>query len=181
MSVGFPTSSDIYLEVDGTRVAVVQSYTARASKTSTAVEAFGESEPVATIEGQTKHVVELSRLYATDEAIHSGTVNYFLIYLGGAAVGYFALDLSTPGAVCLARLFLQEPARGRGIGRGVVSYAQKLAEGDGRTRLYLKVWAKDLKAADFCKRCRFRPAGTAPVEVLPGTVLDLTTWEKLWR
>ena len=117
----------------------------------------------------------------TDEAIHNGTVNYFLIYSSGAAVGYFALDLSTPGAVCLARLFLQEPARGRGIGRGVVAYAQKLAEGDGRTRLYLKVWAKDLRAADFCKRCRFRPAGTVPVEVLPGTVLDLTTWEKLWR
>ena len=38
---GFPTSSDIYLEVDGTRVAVVQSYTARATKSSTAVEAFG--------------------------------------------------------------------------------------------------------------------------------------------
>ena len=39
---GFPTSSDIYLEVDGTKVAVVQSYTARTTKGSTAVEAFGE-------------------------------------------------------------------------------------------------------------------------------------------
>ena len=69
---GFPTSSDIYLEVDGTRVAVVQSYSAKASKSSTAVEAFGEAEPVATIEGQTSHVVELTRLYATDEAIRDG-------------------------------------------------------------------------------------------------------------
>ena len=60
---GFPTSSDIYLEVDGTRVAVVQSYTARATKSSTAVEAFGESEPVATVPGQATHVVELTRLY----------------------------------------------------------------------------------------------------------------------
>ena len=42
---GFPTSSDIYLEADGVRVAVVQSYTAKASKTSQSVEAFGESEP----------------------------------------------------------------------------------------------------------------------------------------
>ena len=66
---GFPTSSDIYLEVDGTRVAVVQSYTARATKSSTAVEAFGESEPVATVPGQATHVVELTRLYATDEAV----------------------------------------------------------------------------------------------------------------
>ena len=39
---GFPTSSDIYLEVDGKKVAVVQSYTARSSRTSQTVEAFGE-------------------------------------------------------------------------------------------------------------------------------------------
>lgn len=73
MSVsGFPTSSDIYLEVDGVRVAVVQSYTAKTTKSSSAVEAFGESEPVATIPGQAAHVVELSRLYATDQAIRDG-------------------------------------------------------------------------------------------------------------
>ena len=75
---GFPTSSDIYLEVDGTRVAVVQSYSAKASKSSTAVEAFGEAEPVATIEGQTSHVVELTRLYATDTAISDGIDFYGL-------------------------------------------------------------------------------------------------------
>ena len=73
---GFPTSSDIYLEVDGTRVAVVQSYTAKATKTSQVVEAFGESEPVATIPGQAKHVVELTRLYATDDAVSDG-INFY--------------------------------------------------------------------------------------------------------
>lgn len=46
---GFPTSADIYLEVDGKKVAVVQSYSSKASKTSQSVEAFGESEPVTTI------------------------------------------------------------------------------------------------------------------------------------
>ena len=69
---GFPTSSDIYLEVDGTKVAVVQSYTAKSTKTSRTVEAFGEDQPVATIPGQRNHVVELTRLYATDEAIRDG-------------------------------------------------------------------------------------------------------------
>ena len=69
---GFPTSSDIYLEADGVRVAVVQSYTARTTKSSYAVEAFGETEPVATVPGQAAHVIELTRLYATDEAIRDG-------------------------------------------------------------------------------------------------------------
>ncbi|MCI8687547.1 MAG: hypothetical protein HFF57_04420 [Lawsonibacter sp.] len=73
MSVpGFPTSSDIYLEVDGVRVAVVQSYAAKTTKSSSAVEAFGELEPVATVPGQAAHVIELSRLYATDQAVRDG-------------------------------------------------------------------------------------------------------------
>ena len=42
-----PLSSDIYLEVDGKKVAVVQSYTTRATRTSREIEAFGENEPVA--------------------------------------------------------------------------------------------------------------------------------------
>ena len=75
---GFPTSSDIYLEVDGTRVAVVQSYTAKATKNSSAIEAFGEAQPVATVPGQERHVVELTRLYATDEAIRDGIDFYSL-------------------------------------------------------------------------------------------------------
>ena len=69
---GFPTSSDIYLEIDGKKVAVVQSYTAKTTCTGQTVEAFGEDEPVATIPGQRTHVLELTRLYATDEAIRDG-------------------------------------------------------------------------------------------------------------
>jgi hypothetical protein len=73
---GFPTSADIYLELEGRKVAVVQSYTARASKSSRNVEAFGEREPVATIAGQRKYVLELTRLYATDEAVSDG-INFY--------------------------------------------------------------------------------------------------------
>jgi hypothetical protein len=73
---GFPTSSDIYLELDGRKIAVVQSYSAKVTKTSKSVEAFGESEPVATIEGQKKYTLELTRLYATDDAVSDG-INFY--------------------------------------------------------------------------------------------------------
>ena len=69
---GFPTSSDIYLEIDGRKVAVVQSYAAKSTRSSQNVEAFGEDEPVATIPGPRNYVLELTRLYATDEAIRDG-------------------------------------------------------------------------------------------------------------
>ncbi len=69
---GFPTSSDIYLEAEGKKVAVVQSYSVRTTRSSQVIEAFGEEEPVATIAGPRSHVIELTRLYATDEAIRDG-------------------------------------------------------------------------------------------------------------
>ena len=68
----FPTSADIYLELNGKKLAGVQSYSAQTTKTSSVVEAFGESEPVATIPGPRKHTVTLTRLYATEEAAKGG-------------------------------------------------------------------------------------------------------------
>lgn len=71
-SVQFPTSSDIYLELNGKKIAVVQSYTALASRKEQVVEAFGEAEPVATIATQLQYKLVLTRLYATDDAIRDG-------------------------------------------------------------------------------------------------------------
>lgn len=69
---GIPTSSDIYLEADGKKIAVVQSYRLNTKKTERTIEAFGESEPVATIVGQPIYNIELTRLYATDSALSDG-------------------------------------------------------------------------------------------------------------
>ena len=75
---GFPTSSDIYLEANGKKIAVVQSYQVSAKKTERVIEAFGEDEPVATIANQPTYVIELTRLYATDEAVRDGIDFYTL-------------------------------------------------------------------------------------------------------
>ena len=77
-AAGFPTSSDIWLELDGQKVAVVQSYSCKATRTSYSVEAFGEEEPVATVQGPQNYVIHLTRLYATDQAIAYGLDFYSL-------------------------------------------------------------------------------------------------------
>lgn len=75
-TVKIPTSADIYLECDGTKVAVVQSYRAVTTRVSKNIEAFGQQEPVATIRGLSKYTLELSRLYATDKALQDG-LNFY--------------------------------------------------------------------------------------------------------
>lgn len=67
-----PATGDIYLECEGKKIAVVQNYRAVAKKSERTVEAFGESEPVATIAGQPSYTIELTRLYVTDSAISDG-------------------------------------------------------------------------------------------------------------
>ena len=74
----FPTTADIYLEIDGVKVAVVQDYKAETTRSAKQVEAFGSSEAVGTAGSTIKHVVSLSRLYATDEAIRDGIRFYEL-------------------------------------------------------------------------------------------------------
>lgn len=73
---GFPTSKDIYLEVNGKKLGVVESYKAKAVRESRYVEAFGEQEPVGTVAGRVRHVIELGRIYATDAAVRDG-INFF--------------------------------------------------------------------------------------------------------
>lgn len=72
MSISFPTSSDIYLEANGKKIAVVQSYKAISSKVEKPIEAFGETEPIAVLTGRMNYKITLTRLYATDEAITDG-------------------------------------------------------------------------------------------------------------
>ena len=52
-----PTSADIWLEVNGVRVAVVQSYSVVTTRSSKVIEAFGQEEPVATIAGSNQYVI----------------------------------------------------------------------------------------------------------------------------
>ena len=58
-----PTSRDIYIEVNGKKLAVVESYKVSATRESRPVEAFGQADPVATIAGRIKYNLELSRVY----------------------------------------------------------------------------------------------------------------------
>lgn len=67
--INIPTSKDIYIEVNGKKIAVAQSYTAKTSKESRYIEAFGSTEPVGTVEGKVKHTLELMRVVLSCEEI----------------------------------------------------------------------------------------------------------------
>ena len=77
--ITFPTSKDIYIEIDGRRLATAQSYKARTTRESRYVEAFGSAEPVGTVGGRVRHVLELTRVAVTPQ-------------MDGDTVDFHALD-----------------------------------------------------------------------------------------
>ena len=60
--INIPTSADIYIEVNGRRVAAAQSYKVTSARESRYIEAFGSQEPVATVGGRIKHKIQLTRV-----------------------------------------------------------------------------------------------------------------------
>ena len=77
-STMFPTSQDIYIEVNGKKLAVVESYRVQSSQSSKYIEAFGESEPVGTISGRVVHSIYLSRVCVCIDTIEDNVDFYGL-------------------------------------------------------------------------------------------------------
>lgn len=73
--ITFPTSRDIYIEIDGKRLAAAQSYKAKTTMESRFVEAFGTPEPVGTVGGRVRHVLELTRV-AVNEAVKTEGIDF---------------------------------------------------------------------------------------------------------
>ena len=76
LNITFPTSKDIYLEVNGKKLAVVESYKAKSTCESQYIEAFGQSEPIGTVTGKIHHTIELSRVYTCEEN-QNNKINFF--------------------------------------------------------------------------------------------------------
>lgn len=72
------TSNDIFIEINGTRIAGVESYSTRYTNEVKMHDAFGSRTPIGYSLGSEKHVVDLSRIYLEDTAITDGIDFYTL-------------------------------------------------------------------------------------------------------
>lgn len=58
-----PTGKDIYIEINGKRIAVIEGYQAKAQRNTTLIEEFGNAKPICAIEGNVNHTIMLKRVY----------------------------------------------------------------------------------------------------------------------
>lgn len=72
------TSDDIFIEVNGARVAGVESYNTKYTNDVKMVDAFGQSTSIGYTLGSKKYTIDLSRCYLEDTAIADGIDFYNL-------------------------------------------------------------------------------------------------------
>lgn len=94
-------------------------------------------------------------------------VNYFLVFLGGKLIGYFAWKMENT-ALHLMHLYLKPEYRGKAIGRDIVQTCERLAKGEGKGRVWCTLHAKALPVQQFFKALRYREL--RPAEQENGTV-----------
>lgn len=70
------TSDDIFFEVNGKRVAGVESYSTKYTNDVKLVDAFGQNTPIGYTFGSKKYSIDISRVYLEDTAIADG-INFY--------------------------------------------------------------------------------------------------------
>lgn len=90
--------------------------------------------------------------------------NFFIVMLGGKPVGYFAWKMQNT-ALYLSDLYLKPEYRGKGLGRDILLYCERLARADGKGRVYCHVHEKLLPVLGFFKEQRYRVLQPAPQRV----------------
>jgi len=104
------TSDDIFFEIDGKKIAGVESYSTKYTNDVKLHDSFGQTTPIGYSNGSRKYSVELSRIYLEDTAINDGIDFYslanfdwnFVVVKGGKRTVYktcIITDISEDGAL----------------------------------------------------------------------------------
>lgn len=78
VGVKITTSNDIFIEIDGKRIAGVQSYSTRYTNDVKTIDAFGQETPIGFTLGKKKYTLDLTKVYLEDTAISDGVDFYTL-------------------------------------------------------------------------------------------------------
>ena len=78
MGVAITTSNDIYFELNGKRIAGVQSYSTKYTNEVRTVDAFGQAVPIGYTRGKKAYSIDLTKVYLEDTAIADGIDFYAL-------------------------------------------------------------------------------------------------------
>lgn len=111
---------------------------------------------------------------------------FLLAYLGDAPVGYMRLlehepppEMEQEPAIEIVRIYSEQPAIGKGVGKALMQYALDLARKIGKNWIWLGVWEHNHRAIAFYTKWGFEKFGDHPFILGSDTQTDWWMKKKL--
>jgi putative acetyltransferase len=101
---------------------------------------------------------ESNHLIDTD-ALAQANVRFYVARLGGEAIGCGALVLGLDYQAELKRMFVNEQARGRGVGRMLLATLEQAGRHEGVRLIQLETGVSSHEALALYRRCGYRERG----------------------
>lgn len=115
---------------------------------------------------------------AIAEQIRAGQ-EYFLAREPGRDIGYLAIQPDMDGAdMKISKIYVRKPARGLGVGKAMLAFAEDLCRQRGIVRLWLTVNRDNAGSIAWYERMGFRNTGPVVQDIGGGFVMDDFRFEK---
>lgn len=95
-----------------------------------------------------------------------------LLFLGEAMVGFCSYALDGEGGMKLEQLYVDESARGRGLGRGMLEHVEAIARRHGCRRVWLTVNRKNVGSIAVYERSGYTIEREVVFDIGDGFVMD---------
>lgn len=76
--ISIPTINDIYIQIDGKRLAIVEEYFSKSTREILNINVFGSDQPIRSINGNLSHHIELKRIHIQAENF-SDNIDFFAL------------------------------------------------------------------------------------------------------
>jgi len=116
----------------------------------------------------------LSWMYAEERIVSEieAGLRWEVAWLGEAAVGFYAVEVTAGGEAKLHKLYLLPELQGRGHGQVMIARANEVVRELGATELWLQVNKQNTRALRAYERAGFRRVKEAVAEIGGGFVMD---------
>lgn len=124
-------------------------------------------------QGQVDYMLERFQSIPAVTAQLAEEYEYYLVSDGEAVAGYLAVIARVGEGACqLSKLYLRRNARGQGLGRAMIAFAEQRARAVGARQLWLTVNRHNAGPIAFYKAMGFENAGPTVADIGGGYVMD---------
>jgi len=132
-------------------------------------------------EAQVEYMLDkLQSKKAISQQLKEGYSYYLVRGETGKYAGYFCIQPQAD-KLFISKIYLKSDVRGKGFGKKILLFIEKLAEQMGYSKVWLTVYKENTSSIKFYEKSGFKLAGSIVTDIGGGFIMDDYKMEKLLK